>query len=372
MRTSILIFCISMASSVDAVTSPVWGTVLQEEELLRDADDGQIDVPLFTAALAASHATPAQARRLQLQYGGLLKKARQLTAEAESPIAAASQIHEMMHRLVFTGRYTPKCTSLVAAMESGNFNCVSATILFQSLATPCGLNVTPMATPSHVYCRVEMESPVDVQTTCPDWFDYMERPDLQQEALRQTPGYSPNSPPRRLTTTQLIAKIYYNRGVYLLNAHHFAEAEQNFSASIRLDRTDQSAHQNLLATWNNWALQKCHRGDYGEASQLVLRGLGRDAQYGPFQTNDLHIHQRWAQALCRDGKYSEASRMLKACQQRRPDAALFSECQRAVYNVWIHALREDDQTREAEKVLMQARRDFPADHSFLRRLRRAS
>ncbi len=56
----------------------------------------------------------------------------------------------------------------------------------------------------------------------------MERPDLQQAAFARTPGYSPNIAPRSLTTAQLIGKIYYNRGVYLLNDKDFADAERNF------------------------------------------------------------------------------------------------------------------------------------------------
>ncbi|MFP6676289.1 MAG: tetratricopeptide repeat protein [Pirellulaceae bacterium] len=372
MRISILIFCFSITSSVEAVVLPVREAMLSEEALFSDADDGRIDMPLFTAALAASQATPAESRRLQLQYLDLLKEARQLFAAAESQLAAASDIHALMHERVFSGQYTPKCTSLVDAMESGNFNCVSATILFQSLTTPCGLMVTPIATPSHVYCRIELDSPVDVQTTCADWFEFMDRPDLQQAALARTPGYSPNIAPRSLTTAQLIGKIYYNRGVYLLNDKDFSDAERNFVASIRFDQTDQSTHENLLATWNNWALQECHRSDYSEASKRVIRGLEQDAQYGPFQTNDLHIHQRWAQALCREGKYAEASRMLKTCRQRRPDATLFKECRRAVYGVWIRSLTEDGQYRKAEQVLKEARLDFPDDVHFRRSKRRAS
>jgi tetratricopeptide (TPR) repeat protein len=284
--------------------------------------------------LIAWNASPEVLQTLRARHDELVVEAQRLTNEAQSKLEAASAIFTMMHATVLSGHYRAESTSLVDALQTGDFNCVSATILFQTLTTPCGLTVTPVATPSHVYCRLSDDQDFDIQTTCPDWFDYMDRPELQRAAMRRTPGWSPDNEPRELTSVQLIGKIYYNRGVFLLNDELFAAAETNFLQSMQLDRIDASAQENLLATWNNWALAKCSQEKFEEASQLLLAGIQHDPLYGPFQMNDLHVHQRWAQALCKQGKFEAASQLLKSCQKRRPDVKSFEESRKAVHHLW--------------------------------------
>lgn len=307
----------------------------QEQQLFVDAKDGQLDLPLFDAALLASHASPVVANELRTRHQMLVTEAQLRIRGAKSDLEAASEIYSMIHEKVLSGRYRADSTSLVETMTTGDFNCVSATILFQTLATRCGLTVVPMATPSHVYSR--LGDATDIQTTCPDWFDYMDRPELQRAALRRTPGWSPGVQPRQLSSLQLIGKIYYNRGVFLLHDERFADAEKNFLLSMQLDQVDESAQENLLATWNNWALAKCSQEEYADAAKLILNGMQRDADYGPFRMNDLHIHQRWAQALCKEGDYESASHLLKSCEARRPDVELFGQSRQAVHRLWARS-----------------------------------
>jgi tetratricopeptide (TPR) repeat protein len=343
----------------------------REIGLLHDVADGALDTPLITAALTASRPARKQWTMLAARHDQLVERAKQLAAQASSESVAAASIYKLLHQEVFTGSYRAKSTSVAEAMETGDYNCVSATILYITLARPSGLRVTPMATPSHVYCRIGGEVSLDVQTTCADWFQYMDRPDLQRAALERTPGYSPNVVPRRLTDVELIGKIYYNRGVFQLNDKLFADAEQSFHVSLQLDTDDDAARENLLATKNNWALEKCNRQDFPNASQMILQGLELNKDYSPFQLNDLHIHQRWAQALCREGKYDEAAQILSACQSRRPEAALFTESHKAVFRIWIRALSREGKHEEAAAVLQQAKSSFPDDPT-LRRWKLAS
>jgi hypothetical protein len=349
MRTLSLILLLWVCSSTQALTVSLSPQAL-EEQLFLDAEDGELELTLFDAALVASHAAPAVAQGLRIRHQALVREAQIRILAADSEVEAAAVVYSLMHEKVLSGRYRAESTSLVEAMNSGDFNCVSATILFQSLATNCGLSVTPMATPSHVYSRLEKPSKTNIQTTCPDWFDYMDRPDLQQAAMRRTPGWSPDVEPRQLSSVQLIGKIYYNRGVFQLNDHLFAVAETNFLQSMQLDQVDESAQENLLATWNNWALAKCSEGDFADASRLILTGIQRDAEYGPFQMNDLHIHQRWAQEMCKEGDFSSASQLLKSCELRRPEVTLFGHSRKAVHRLWARSLEESGQPAEARRI----------------------
>src|SRR5690606_16443754 len=63
-----------------------------------------------------------------------------------------------------------------------------------------------------------------------------------------------------ITDVQLVARVYYNRGVTRLRAKKFAQAVALTKASLRIDADNTIAHGNLLAGLNNWALDDCSQG----------------------------------------------------------------------------------------------------------------
>jgi tetratricopeptide (TPR) repeat protein len=312
-----------------------------EARLLNDAADGRLDqLPLVEAALVAGGTVDEGelAGLTELFDARARSIAVQLAAASPPPDERPAVLFRLMHGNLLTGSYRSDVTVLDAALCRGEYNCVTATLLYAALCEREGIEVQIMATTGHVYCRLPGARPRDVEPTCPDWFD---RPVSSiVEALR--PAGSPvagslgASATRRsgqtqvISDVQLVARIYYNRGVALLEKEQFAEALALIDRSLQLDPHDIDARENLLAGINNWALAVGRTGDYRQATALVAEGLLLDPNYAPLRANDLHLHQRWVAQLCSEQQFETALEVLDKGRQRRPDAPLFATGDRAV------------------------------------------
>lgn len=325
-----------------------------EARLLADALDGRLDdVPFLDAVMIANGIRiPAMADELRQRLDVSIEAVRREVSEIQDPRQRCVAVHEWMHRHVLIGQYQADCTQISRALRHGDYNCVSATLMFQLLSQACDLSTVAVATPTHVYARLLLgPARVDVQTTCPDWFrlssDQRRKypPTLNNRPVGNLSRRSQGSPwgdeeVREISDVQLLAKVYYNRGVRHLDAQRFESAESEFRTSLLLDADDQSAQENLLATLNNWALNLAERQEYAAAATVLQRGLKECPDYAPFQANDLHIHQKWALLLCRRANYDEALRILESGQSRRPEVPLYRDGPQAVRRLWMKELVE--------------------------------
>jgi tetratricopeptide (TPR) repeat protein len=199
----------------------------------------------------------------------------------------------------------------------------------------------------------------DVQTTCKDWFDVKAGKAVSASAQALAKQIASGAVlPRQLTDVQLLAKVYYNRGVSQLETQDYASALDLLKTSLALDPEDEPARNNLLAAYNNWALKLCDAGNFAAASDKLAAGRAIDAQYGPLQTNDLYVHQKWVLDHCQRGRYSAAIEILEQGHQRRPDVELFDGGRFAVYGMWARTLLEGNRLHEALAVLDSARRRY--------------
>ena len=231
----------------------------------------------------------------------------------------ARSILQLVHDEFLTGPYDTHATSLDATLVEGTFNCVSSAVLFTCLARRCGLQVSIEELPGHLYCRVHNgDRSFVVETTCASWSVGRE-PDLKVSA-RQPQGADT---PRTVSLIRLLAIIYYNRGIALLAEGDYTAALAANRCAFRLDPRGPNVRENLLATLNNWALDRCRQGDYAGAVQLIERGLKLQPDHEELLQNDLYVHQRWVQVLWHEQHYRQATHVLDAAHRRRPDIRFF-------------------------------------------------
>jgi tetratricopeptide (TPR) repeat protein len=189
-----------------------------------------------------------------------------------------------LHQRFLTGEFRADYSELHRTLADGHFNCVTSTILFRCLCDVYEIPVHAVAARQHLLCRQTGKPGAFIETTCPRW-----------RAGNEAPG--PVSRPaggkavRDITDAQLLAKVYYNRGVVRLETCRYAEAVELLWIAHQFDREDAAAHDNLLAAYNNWALAECDAGRHAGATRLIEQGLRLDPGYPPLRNNDLHIHQ---------------------------------------------------------------------------------
>lgn len=315
-----------------------------EKRLFADAADGRLDEfsPL-QAALVASGVEDAQVlqryRGRQADLLGELGRSGKLTGP---PRQRARALFEFMHRRVLTAGYRSDCTDLRTAFDQGRFNCVSASVLFNCLAGELGLAVCGLEIPGHAMSRLMLPNgPLDVETTCPRWFQLIDDPGAQAELVTKALGPAASadrSLAREISYPQMAAMIYYNRGVDLLAQKRFDQAATANAKALRLDPQSVTARGNLLATINNWAIALGGTDQYAEAVDLLREGLRLDPAYETFVPNFVHVHHQWVEHLCQAGKYEEALQVLDRAAAEMPDRGRFQQDALEVYQRWARKL----------------------------------
>jgi tetratricopeptide (TPR) repeat protein len=298
-----------------------------ERPLFADAAEGRLEKnSLWDAALVASGVeTAEELGTYQERLAGLVDELRRSGTVRGEPRQKTEAIFEFMHRRVLRAGYRLECTDLRQVIDKGRFNCVSASVLFNCLAGEFGLKTCGLELPGHALSRVSLpDGPLDVETTCPRWFRLTSEPKPSADRRRA----------REISVAELIAMIYYNRGVDLLGEKRFAEAAAANTKALRLDPSNATARGNLLATLNNWAIELGTTKRYGEAAQLLRQGLLYEPTYETFSMNYVHLCRRWVEHLCEAGRFEEALAVLARAAASQPDCKYFREAQAEVYRRW--------------------------------------
>ena len=318
-----------------------------EHRLLDDARDGQFDnYTLLDAALIAGGVNDlAQLGRYQQQFEGwveaIRERSQELREKDSSDQAMARFVFEYMHREILTGGYSLHCTNLSDIFEEGRFNCVSATLLYCCLAEEFGLDVRGLETVGHAMsCLVLPEERIEIESTCPHWFHLASTPQRRAELVEKTIGIRPddNAKSYRLVSeVELVATIYYNRGLDMLATSNFTGALAANATALALDPSNKTAHGNLLAVLNNWAISLASSGDYLEAIGLLETGIRVDPEFKTFRANILHVHRRWVEDLCKELRYGEAINVLAEGSRRWPNEPWYeTRSEQLLHNIGVN------------------------------------
>jgi hypothetical protein len=320
-----------------------------EAALLADAADGRLDqMPLLEAACTAGGIVDPRVletyrRRFEHWIAELQVSGQVVGSERDK----ARAILEYLHNRVLTGGFVETSTTLDKPFEAGTFNCISSVVLFRCLAERFGLTAYGVETPGHAYAMVQTGAgPIVVQTTCRDWFAAGGDADVERSLLRQTIGQAAAdtsaraAAPRRLSDVGLLAVVYYNRGVDLLEAGRHDAAIAANQAALKLDAANTTARANLLAAVNNWSLELSRDGQYPQALRLLETGLQYAPDYELFHENLVALHQqRIAGAATAD--------------EARPEIQSLRSC----YTRWSHALSTRGDGSSAATVERRAAND---------------
>ena len=341
-----------------------------EVELLEDVDDGHlqrfefVDAAFIAGGLTDPRSRAELLRRRDELYAAIDFSAIRKLPNQERPTAVLGALH--VH--ILRGKFRPTATLVQETLTTGDFNCVTATILFFDICSRANVSVEIIAKSGHVCSRL-VNSDCEIETTRFVAGNARYDSRTQEEVVRQMVS---NLEARRagkivsrgITPSELLGRIYYNRALAALERQEFAAAVRLLEHSLTCDPQDRDALENLLAGYNNWALALCERSDYSAAAERIAKGLAHGASYQPLRSNDLHVHQKWVAHLCREAEFSRALQVLEAGKVRRPEAPLFASGQRVVYEAWLkHCVASGDSV-EAARVLRQAQQQLGPQANF--------
>ena len=366
-----------------------------EAALLADAEDGHLDhYSLFRAALIAGGTLqPEQLHHYEAKFQAWVVELEKQHLLAQPPQQRAETLFRFMHRQILTEGYDQRASNLADTLQTGRYNCLSASLLYQCLLQSFGMEAEGLEMPGHARCRVRIgEEWLDVETTCPQWFELLRNSKTAGPQKTAAPGPSPwrLQPERNLqggssavgpngisaapsqtdgawpsgtaqtpiTEVGLVAIIYYNRGVDLLSEGRFREALAANAKALRLAPGHPRAWGNFLATMNNWAVWLGRLGQYAEAAELLRQGLALAPSYKPFQANFLHVHYQWTVGLSKAGRLAEAWQVLAQGASAAPASyrAAFRTMQLDLAKDWTYVYLSQGQPSQALTIWQEVRR----------------
>lgn len=297
------------------------GLSSRERLLLDDAADGSWNEhTLFEAALVASSvvdaATLDEHRHLLTGFAAELRATRIQEIDERQ---RAEQVLRFLHRRVLTASYQLNATELTRVLRTGEFNCVSATLLYICLAREAGLAVSAIEFPNHTRGHLHTAAGlVEVETTSADGFKLDNRPSTATAGQDEQDEQRTEQDRRAVNDVELIAMIYYNRGVDALRDHRYREAVTLNTIALTLDPAKAAAEGNLLAALNNLAVELCNSRDFEQAQAVIDRGLAIDPEHRPFHENRVFVYHRWLETLVAQREYAPAGAILLKARAQAP------------------------------------------------------
>ena len=350
----------------------------QEELLLQDAANGVWDnlSPIEASLVAEAGMTLESLKRYRQKIASYEEQLAARTKGITDPDKLTRIVFEFLHDSILTGGYNLNRSNLSVVLDTGVFNCVSATILFNYFASRQGLDVTGLETTGHAKSRVFYDHEyLDIETTCTNWNLLPDRryplsrrhvtarpinkpagetqsptvsggvqsqerysteeseneslvpvsadADVSEEQEKNAVSASPvalrRKRMRQINFVQLTATVYYNQGVDRSQAGDFVGALVAYIKAIHLDPSNQTVLGNLKATLNNWAIELATtQRNFPESIRITDCGLLLDPEFEQFRTNLPIFYQHWISELKKESRNTEADFLTREFRKRFP------------------------------------------------------
>ena len=242
------------------------------ERLIADAKDGELNQFDYVAAafIAGGVTDEQELKRCLADYAAKRSQVLESCRATSSAGERLAELHRAMHQRMLRGQYQSAASDLRVVLETGNFNCLSAVVIYWDLCQTSELALEIWLAPGHV----DLHSPGVADSIAP----------AAKAWQSQAPGDA--SPARQITPVELLGKFYYNRGVELLERKQFAAGLGLVEKALQLDAADVDARENLLAGINNWAVDRLRAKRPQEAAALIRRGLSLAPAFAPLIANE--------------------------------------------------------------------------------------
>jgi len=263
---------------------------------------------------------------------------------------------ETLHERLLTGCYEPSQDSVMVALRTGNYNCVSATILFHIVAEELHLPVSAVQIRGHVWSRVLASQVIDIESTCEDWFE------LANWQRETSPSAKAGGSTRVLSFAGLVAKIPYNRATVAASKGDYAYSLEQLDLALLLDPADAAATKNRKLIQQDYSVHCLLPKKGDQVVKLFQDRVFADSVDTVRPTKEVaeQLILRWCQA----GRFADAVTLRQSMSSEIASATV-----EEIYHDWLKvAIREGKATR-ARNVLRSALVDLQGDQAAMSRLR---
>lgn len=249
---------------------------LTPDPRLAKADTGHAEMTPEHFARLALIASGADDTSILLHTNRLGELTHTLNTELESISSdreRAEHILTFMYREILT-RYVSLQTRFDRALATGEYNCVSSSVLYMYFALNAGLEVWGNETTDHAFCTVRIDGKtIDVETTNPHGFDpgspkplSSTRADTSRYLVVPRTTYRNR---QRITERRLLSLIYQNRMADLARNKQYKEAAELAVDAYTLERHTRPTNE-LVNNLLNYPIDLSGRGQHRQALDFAV------------------------------------------------------------------------------------------------------
>lgn len=261
------------------------------ENLAKDIQDGRLnDWELIEAAWIISNVNSPDSLAMRMAwYRNILEEVRTIGfIDLFNKTSSAEKLFYFLHTHHLK-TYKEAATTLVDIMDRQEYNCVSATVLYNLLCADLGLHTEAFETPTHVYTIfTNFAEQVMVENTSSMGFNIMKN--LQAYSQYLASYYPENqvlqigldrlwayeqSRGRRINNTELLGLICYNQAYFARKAGHYQQSYE-FVLLAQLFNSDSRSNQRFeINLYYEWGRKQFNAQQFDQAFQVFADGYYR-------------------------------------------------------------------------------------------------
>ncbi len=237
--------------------------------------------------------------------------------KVDKPVAESllsREIFLQMHKKILK-TYDESETTLEAVIGSGRYNCLSSTLMYNSLLEDFGIKGSGVILPSHAYTMLEIGGrEIDVENTSPYGYDIGTNMEAQENFKKLT-GFSYSHDPEITEVVGkrgLLAYTYANMSYFDFKKGNIYESFQNALKSWAVYPEGKYIYSNVSAAYSAYSMYLTDtKKDYILALSVLEEAVSNIPQKGAFLTNYFYVLDKYLNSLVDLNSYDEAFNVME-------------------------------------------------------------
>ncbi len=257
-------------------------------------------------------------------YDQLLAKIKSFSFDFDDPVGSARTVFMYLHS-DWLKTYALESTTLADIVRNKEYNCVSATILYNIICEDFGWSCEAFETPTHVYTIfnnfrenliVENTSSMgfDIMKNLKSYSKYLAKYYPQSEVLRiglDKLYYHENSKGRVITNTELLGLLAYNRAYFTKKNNDYRASYEYVLLAQQFNRDSRSNVKFEVGLYYTWGSQLYSNKDYIDAFTVFADGFYRYPDNEDFLKNTFTSFYKSLQSNWHRKDWLESARLIE-------------------------------------------------------------
>ena len=279
-------------------------------------------------------------------------------------VASAEKLFLYFHTSILK-KYREKATTLFDIKEKGEFNCVSATVLYNLTCDELGLSTHAFETPTHVYTIFSnFTDNVMVENTTSMGFNIMKNLKRYSQYLaRYYPEkltlkigldrlyYYENSKGREISNTELLGLICYNLAIFNAKLKNYAKAYSYVELAQLFNQDSRSNRKFEISLYYRWGKQLFNTSKYYQAFELMADAFYRYPENDDFKKNCRLMFTKALHQLWKNKDWEKTESIILEMDDLKIIGERETIYQKKVLNDWIRFFLGRDKSDQARRAV---------------------